>query len=273
MSFYNTEDGYKLYYEEHGDISKPALVMLHGLGGRTEWFCHQTEYFKEKYHVIVYDQRGHGRSERKNQNLTITQMAKDLHDLTEYLKLDKIILLGWSMGVNVALSYIHQFGDHKLSRLILVDNTPNMISSESWNYGIYPDAMTALTDISQLMTIGWASYALSSIPLFLGAENSVSKEDRAWFDEIYPDNDTLAMTGIFASNLTTDLSLTLKEIHVPTLMTYGTYMSLCSKEVMEGLASYVEHVDIAAFEGGHFHFWQDAERFNKRVSEFILSGC
>ena len=272
MSYWEADDHYQIYYETYGDPGKQPVMLVHGLGGTAENFRKQISDLSRDYYVVAYDQRGHGRSERRNQNLTISQMGKDINGLMEYLGLEKTILTGWSMGVNAVMSYINDFGDSRLDKVVLIDNTPKMIPDEQWKYGVYPDAMAALKDVAAMASIGWPAYSRACIPAFIGQGGSMPEDELKWYEENYPDNDTLAMVTIFASNLTTDLSGALSKINVPVMITYGVLPSYGTKELYEGIASYIKDARVCGFNGGHLHFWQDAEQFNRRFREFAETG-
>lgn len=93
----------KLNYVEKGEGF--PLVLLHGNGEDHTYFSNQTEYFSEKYKVIVPDTRGHGKSPRGGGEFTINRFADDLHDFLSEKNIDRAILLGFSDGANVALTF------------------------------------------------------------------------------------------------------------------------------------------------------------------------
>ncbi len=63
------------------------------------------------------------------------QHSKDLHCLIEHFNLDKVTLLGWSLGVYDALAYIQQYGHDKVQRLILADESPKIIKDTEQDWG------------------------------------------------------------------------------------------------------------------------------------------
>ncbi|MUU13168.1 MAG: alpha/beta hydrolase [Oscillibacter sp.] len=81
------------------------------------------------------------------QNLTMDRCAKDVHELIEYLGLEDVTLLGWSMGSSVVMEYYEQFGDEHLKKIGVIDSALYPFSPESWNShslaGFNMDAMTA----------------------------------------------------------------------------------------------------------------------------------
>lgn len=93
----------QLHYIEQGQ-GKP-LIMLHGNGESCDYFEHQIPCFSKEYRVIALDTRGHGHSPRGEKPFTIKQFAEDLHDFMDEKGIEKAILLGFSDGGNIALTF------------------------------------------------------------------------------------------------------------------------------------------------------------------------
>ena len=93
----------QLHYIEQGQ-GKP-LILLHGNGENCDYFEHQIPCFARDYRVIAIDTRGHGQSPRGEKPFTIVQFAEDLHNFMDEKAIGKAILLGFSDGGNIALTF------------------------------------------------------------------------------------------------------------------------------------------------------------------------
>lgn len=93
----------KLNFIEQGQ-GQP-LILLHGNGESCDYFEHQIAYFSKQYHVIALDTRGHGQSPRGEKPFTIQQFAEDLHDFMDENGIEKAVILGFSDGGNIALTF------------------------------------------------------------------------------------------------------------------------------------------------------------------------
>ena len=93
----------KLNFIEQGQ-GQP-MILLHGNGESCDYFEHQIPFFSQDYHVIAIDTRGHGQSPRGEKPFTIKQFAEDLHDFMDEKGIGKAILLGFSDGGNIALTF------------------------------------------------------------------------------------------------------------------------------------------------------------------------
>ena len=93
----------QLHYIEKG--SGTPLLLLHGNGEDSSYFEHQIQYFSRHYRVIAIDTRGHGKSERGEKPFTIQQFSEDLHGFMNQKGITKAVLLGFSDGGNIAMTY------------------------------------------------------------------------------------------------------------------------------------------------------------------------
>ncbi|ANP87831.1 alpha/beta fold hydrolase [Rhizobium leguminosarum] len=105
----------KMYYAEYGE-GDPILFIHGGLGNAEVW-GHQVADFAKDHRVIVADSRGHGRSTRSQQPFGYDLMTSDYVALLDYLKIDKVTLVGWSdggiIGIDMAMKH-----PEKLMRVI-----------------------------------------------------------------------------------------------------------------------------------------------------------
>jgi pimeloyl-ACP methyl ester carboxylesterase len=108
----------RIYYEESGDGT--PLVFLHGFTLDHRMWEKQVEYFSRKYRVIVFDARGHGRSDGPETGYARENRADDILNLSEHLEIHRFHLVGLSMGGGDALSLAIDYQDRLLS-LTLAD--------------------------------------------------------------------------------------------------------------------------------------------------------
>lgn len=117
QSGYVTANGVKLYYEIAG-TGKP-LVFIHGFGvDRRMWDAQFTE-FAEQYQVIRYDVRGFGKSDLPG--CEPFSNVEDLKGLLDALHLDRVTLIGLSMGGIIAIDFALAYPE-RLEALVLADS-------------------------------------------------------------------------------------------------------------------------------------------------------
>ena len=114
----------QLHFIEQGQGQ--SMILLHGNGESCDYFEHQIAYFSKQYHVIALDTRGHGQSPRGEKPFTIKQFAEDLHDFMDENSIERAIILGFSDGGNIALTFALKYPE-RIEKLIL--NGANLFPS------------------------------------------------------------------------------------------------------------------------------------------------
>lgn len=110
--FARTDDGEQLYWRVLGE--GPTLACCNGVGVSTFFFKYVAEHFRDRFSVLLWDYRGHGRSslprEPETADLSIERTARDLRCVLDAAALPgPAILLGHSMGCQVILEFARQF--------------------------------------------------------------------------------------------------------------------------------------------------------------------
>lgn len=99
-------NGIKMHYATFG-AGDPVLLIHGGLGHADLWAAQVTDLMADHL-VIVADSRGHGRSSRTADPFGYDLMAADYVALLDFLKIDKVDLVGWSdggiIGLNIAMT-------------------------------------------------------------------------------------------------------------------------------------------------------------------------
>lgn len=116
--------GLRLAYQEWGPDGGPVILALHGFGVSGHMFDEFGQRAADRYRLINLDQRGHGDSEwAPDGDYTRDAFVADVEAVREGLGLERVILMGHSMGGLNAVEYTHRHPD-RVSALILVDVGP-----------------------------------------------------------------------------------------------------------------------------------------------------
>ncbi|HJM76435.1 MAG TPA: alpha/beta hydrolase [Dehalococcoidia bacterium] len=98
--------GLKLHYLDWGNDGALPLILIHGLTGAAGDWRNIAAYYRETYHVIAIDQRGHGESDHAADKAYGTDdFVGDLEGSIDALGLDRVMLLGHSMGGHNTIAY------------------------------------------------------------------------------------------------------------------------------------------------------------------------
>jgi len=106
------------YYVFNKKEQSIPIVFIHGVGLTYEIWQPQLDFFKD-YSNLSYDILGHGKSSLKKQNISFDDFSEQLIDLVDELKIEKIHLVGFSIGSLIARNFATKYGD-RLQSLILL---------------------------------------------------------------------------------------------------------------------------------------------------------
>jgi esterase len=115
----------RLHYLEWGQGCHRTMVLLHGFMAHAHVWDEFALSFRNRYHIIALDQRGHGESQwSKDELYSIDAHFSDIVNIIKTLNLKNIILIGHSMGGRNALFYTACYPQN-VERLIIVDTRPS----------------------------------------------------------------------------------------------------------------------------------------------------
>src|SRR5262249_49475715 len=99
----------------------PLLCLANGLGGPVSAFRHQIEHFESRCRVLTWDYRGlyGSRGRTPPARVDVAAHAQDLEDVVRSIGDEPAVVLGWSMGVQVALE-LARTAPARVSALVLV---------------------------------------------------------------------------------------------------------------------------------------------------------
>lgn len=103
-----------LYYRlnKFGE-NRLTLVFIHGLSGSSSAWLPYEKFFEEKYNVLSFDLRGHGKSLKyKNyDDHRIEKFAEDINELITHLAINKFALVSHSFGTYIAFEFLRKHQD------------------------------------------------------------------------------------------------------------------------------------------------------------------
>ena len=105
---------HKIYYEQCGNPDGIPVLFLHGGPGAGISPVHRRLFNPNKFHAILFDQRGSGRSTPlggTTDNTTL-HLIEDIEALRKQLGIDKFLLFGGSWGSTLALVYAIAYPEH-----------------------------------------------------------------------------------------------------------------------------------------------------------------
>jgi len=259
-------NGINVYYEIMGKGA--PLVMIQGFAGNYQAWFFQTRVFRKYYKVIIFDNRGIGKSDKSSEPYTIKTMADDVIGLLDCIGVDKAHVLGLSLGgmvaQEIAISYPERVRKLVLGSTFAVreirDVHPDMLKAAGIKEGT-TDADIGSIDFRKLMNMmvslsfNRMLYRMILLSLSKWSFKSVNAEGYLFQLASLGDYDTLDRLHL---------------IQAPTLVITGSGDRLVPPTMSDSIASRIPNARLVKVKGGsHAFFMEMSGRFNKEVLDFL----
>lgn len=233
-------NGIEMYYAVYG--KGPPVLLIHGGLGYADIWGAQVADLSKDHMVIVAESRGHGRSTRTADPYSYDLMASDYVALLDYLKVDKVAIVGWSdggiIGIDIAMKH-----PEKLTKVFAQ-------AANTKVDGVKPDVMQNKTFAGYIDHAGQVYKKISPTP----------DQYDAFVEQI---------SGMWASqpNWTDD---DLKKINTPVAIVLGDHDEAITREHTDYMAKTIPGAKLIILDNAsHFAMVQDPEGYNKAVRDFI----
>ena len=128
-------NGVELYYEVHG--SGPPVLLTHGYSASAHMWEGQVKPFSEKYKLITWDMRGHGRTDYPDDQSAYSEAetVADMAAILDAVGVRKAVIGGLSLGGYMSLAF-HLVHPERTEALLIIDTGPGYKSDEpraGWN--------------------------------------------------------------------------------------------------------------------------------------------
>jgi len=258
IEFFATHDNVKLGYIDRGS-GIPVILMAGYSAPATSWYREERTLVKHGYRVIAFDRRSHGSSENPPFGQDMATQGRDIEALIRHLQIKKAFLIGQSQGASCMWAYISQFGTEHLYGVISIDQTPKMITDESWSYG-----MTGLDKETRptFFDTPLPKPNKKSLNMFLIGVLLRGKK--------YLNFDHAGTKPLLLDHADADWRETLKKTDVPALFVAGEESPFWPKEHATVSAALCPRGEAAVVAGaGHAVNWECPKEFNAVVLAFL----
>jgi non-heme chloroperoxidase len=260
--------GLSLTVYESGRPGAPAIVFIHGFSQNFMTWDQQVRGLDERFHVVTYDMRGHGASEKPLEAEKYTNSslwAEDLAAVIQARNLRRPVLVGWSYGGYVIADYVRKFGDAGLGGLVFLGAVTKNGTEEAAGF-LTPEVLSIFGDVlsadvrsslngTRALTRMFAPQESGQWEIAFGSAMMVAPEIRlAMFSRVLDNDDVLA------------------RIRVPTLVVHGAADRVVKQSSAEHIAKKVVGAKLTVYEGvGHAPHLENPVRFNRDLADFVRS--
>jgi non-heme chloroperoxidase len=270
MPFIKTADRTSLFVNDWG--SGPPVVFTHAWGLRSdEWNYQVPALAGAGLRCVLYDRRGHGRSDRPATGYDIDTLADDLAAVIDHFDLDEATLVAHSLGSKEAIRYLTRHGEARIARMALIGPTTPLLRRTADN----PDGLDpALIDANYAAVAAdvpkWCADFEAAGPYFgnsLGASQGLID----WTIRMIVDTPLPVLLETLKVNADVDMRAELQKIQVPTLIVHGDLDASAPIDLTgRKTAELIGGASLTVYPGaGHGLYASDHEALNADLLAFI----
>ena len=257
--------GVDLHVTDRG--SGRPLVLISGWTFGATVFDRNVERLAQGHRVITVDLRGQGKSADVAHGWDIPTAAGDVAALVSTLDLEGAVLVGWSMGAQVAVNAILGHPE-SVAGLVVVDMTPRVLAEDGWPHAAFGNLTAeAALGIAGGFQVDREATGGQLLPAFFA--NPLDEATAAHFGADHARCCTEAVVSYLASMATQDLRERAAQISVPTLVLTGASSAVYPTDVGAWWVANVRRATAHAVGGaGHALFWEQPDAFAEAVEHF-----
>lgn len=265
-----------IWYEVRGTTAGRPLIMVNGGPGfdHTYVLCSDAwDTLAKRRRVVLYDQRGNGRSGAlaKEQTCTVADQIADLEALRSELHADTIDLVGHSWGGYLVMAYAARYPEH-VAHLIIADSaSPKWTDTDFIFKYVFPEGTDRQGALDFADALGDSVAGAKSMHEYLGML-FVSTEKR---DEFLSREGEYRYTRSVNETLNTDLNRldmwpVLPSLTMPTLVLTGRYDINVAPSTAWKIHKAIPRSRWEVFESsGHLPYFEEPEKFVRVVEGFL----
>ena len=239
MAFVTVND-VRLFYHEQGDPELPTVLFVHGTQANASVWSDVIDAVSDRFHCVALNHRGRAPSATPDDPAaySIEIFADDLAAFIEQRGLERFSMIGWSLGVRTAFSYLQRHGQARARSLITVAGPPS--------------------------------------PRFGGQKLEGPNRDRElvphrWGETFEPITEA-CWEGSHASRASCDLEWFLPEVAIPVGIFHGLLDPIAPFPAAEAMAEAIPNAQLQRFgESGHAPLVTEPELFLDRAVSFLTA--
>lgn len=186
-------------------------------------------------------------------------------------RLERPIVIGWSMGAAVAWRYLAQFGCGAVRGLVTIDMTPRMLPDDEWDLGLNAASADAILRTSARIVPDWPQM-VPGIVNNLFATGSTPNPTRDDIRQMLLQQDPAHLVAVWDDLVAADARATLPAIDIPYLICAGEQSRLYRQEVSDWIARQAPDARVVRIpETGHAPHLEAPDAFCGAFRSFVAA--
>jgi pimeloyl-ACP methyl ester carboxylesterase len=262
-----TPDGLTISAQDWGNPTGPEIVFIHGFSqSHLSWIKQVTSDLAKDFHMVTYDLRGHGNSDKPlepERYKDSTAWADELQAVMDATGIKRPVLAGWSYGGRIMADYLRIHGPRRLAGLNYVD-----AGQKADPTFVGPNLKNLPLMTSEDLAVNIAATRAFLHDCFSKQPTTEEYETMLAFNMMVPPKVRLGL-----SNRPLNIDDILTSLNLPVLVTHGSEDKNSNLIAAEYTAKMIPGAKLSVYQGiGHSPFFEDPSRFNAELAAFVRSA-
>jgi non-heme chloroperoxidase len=264
MAYLDVDSGKAVYYE-HYRGRRCTVLLIHGWAVTCRVWDGTIALLRERGHgIVAFDHRGCGRSDKDFDDQSIPAIAADVVALADRLRLDRVVLNGWSMGGAVAVESARRLQDRCAGLVLTCAATPRYTQAAGFPHGGKPEDVRALAE----------SMRADRATFFHGLTQAVCAKPVGqpvldWMWSLFMQSGPGVAQGL-VDLADLEQREVLKSLSIPILNVIGSSDAITPPAIGEFAAAIEKDGTLVRLEGsGHAPFMEDFTGYHAALGEFL----
>lgn len=267
MPMAKLNNGVEMYYEVHGEENEDTFVLINGLKSDHTGWMPMLEKLKERFRVILLDNRAIGQTKDGGKAFKIECLAEDVIQLMSHLDIDSAHVAGHSMGGAIAQTIAHRYPE-KVKTVFLCNTFMKFNEDSRQGFGEVLKLYQQNATPSQIMdvVIPWVFVDTLDTPEFRKQIYAFVEADPLWQKGEDYKRQLDALNDF-------DSTKWVGEISVPTIVVGSNADKTALPQESHDLAHCIPGAKLEMLEGGHASAVEQADAFTEILFNHTCTAC
>ena len=251
-------DGCPINVEIEGPERAPILILSNSLGTTLHMWDPQVQAFAERFRLVRFDRRGHGKSGVPPGPYTMERLGRDVLAVMDALGISKANWCGLSMGGMEGM-WLGANAGHRFQRLVLANTSSYFADKAAWN-----------ERLRVVREKGVAAFAAANMERwFTKSFREREPQTIAWISEMFSATPLEGYIACGEAVRDMDHREILAQIRVPALVIIGRHDPATTPEAGEFVRSRIPGAQVAMLDAAHLSNVEQPAQFNESVLRFL----
>jgi 3-oxoadipate enol-lactonase len=253
-------NGTELHYDIEGPDDAPPLLLCNSLGTNLHMWDWQMPAFAERFRVIRYDRRGHGRSAAPEGPYSFEMLAGDALGLLDLLNIESTNFCGLSMGGMVG-QRLGALVPERIERLVLCNTASHLPPAELWDERIEAALTGGMDKMMQPIIDRW----------FTARFQQSNPGDVTKVADMVRTTPKQGYAACCMAIRDMDQRELLPQVAVPTLVVVGDKDPATTPQQGEYLHAKIPGAELAVLDAAHLSNIEASAEFTRQVLAFLTT--